>query len=194
MECELSALPEPSITWYNGDRMLSHADERLKMTLIPLPGGSAYAYMASLVIHEPLPENAGNYRCNARNEMGESNANIALNFAPPPQPEDLPSGYSPTFVNQPQIIASEDGGLVTFRVVVKARPAPQGIWSTRNKTIIPDGRRLVNIEEGDDDEQYVLTLDVKSPTHDDSGTYKCLVKNEIGEIQATLNLNIEGKR
>lgn len=33
---------------------------------------------------------------------------------------------------------------------------------------------------------------LQNPTAADSGPYRCLIKNEIGEIQATLNLNIEG--
>lgn len=35
-------------------------------------------------------------------------------------------------------------------------------------------------------------MEIKSPTASDGGMYKCVVKNEVGEINASLNLNIEG--
>lgn len=37
-------------------------------------------YLLTLKITEPTQEDGGNYRCNAFNAYGESNANIALNF------------------------------------------------------------------------------------------------------------------
>lgn len=33
-----------------------------------------------MFFQDPVAEDGGNYRCNAINELGESNANIALNF------------------------------------------------------------------------------------------------------------------
>jgi hypothetical protein len=37
-------------------------------------------YLLTLEISNPTKEDGGNYRCNAFNNFGESNANIALNF------------------------------------------------------------------------------------------------------------------
>lgn len=38
-------------------------------------------YTLTLTIRAPTQEDGGQYRCNAVNAYGESNANIALNFA-----------------------------------------------------------------------------------------------------------------
>lgn len=38
------------------------------------------SYVLTLEINNPTREDGGNYRCNAFNNYGESNANIALNF------------------------------------------------------------------------------------------------------------------
>jgi len=38
------------------------------------------SYILTLEIQNPTKEDGGNYRCNAINMYGESNANIALNF------------------------------------------------------------------------------------------------------------------
>ena len=34
-----------------------------------------------VIFQDPKPEDGGAYKCTANNEMGESNANITLNFA-----------------------------------------------------------------------------------------------------------------
>ena len=34
---------------------------------------------------------------------------------------------------------------------------------------------------------------IQKPTSDDGGDYKCIVKNEHGQLQAKLNLNIEAE-
>jgi len=44
-------------------------------------------YVVSLEIRNPKSSDGGIYRCNAVNELGESSANIALNFQPPRQKE-----------------------------------------------------------------------------------------------------------
>lgn len=36
-------------------------------------------------------------------------------------------------------------------------------------------------------------LSLQKPSSDDGGDYKCIVKNEHGQLQAKLNLNIEAE-
>lgn len=76
MECILEAHPTPDITWYRGDQKLDDSP-RMKMSR---KATSKDSYLLSLKITEPTQEDGGNYRCNAFNTYGESNANIALNF------------------------------------------------------------------------------------------------------------------
>lgn len=76
MECILEAHPVPDITWFHGDRKIADSD-RLKMSR---KATSKDSYVLKLEITNPTLEDGGNYRCNAFNSYGESNANIALNF------------------------------------------------------------------------------------------------------------------
>lgn len=76
MECILEAHPTPDITWFRGNDKLEDS-KRIKMSR---KATSKDTYLLTLKINEPTQEDGGNYRCNAFNVYGESNANIALNF------------------------------------------------------------------------------------------------------------------
>ena len=76
MECILEAHPVPDITWYQGQRTISDSS-RIKM-LRKSTGKDTY--LLTLEISNPTKADGGNYRCNAFNTFGESNANISLNF------------------------------------------------------------------------------------------------------------------
>lgn len=76
MECLLEANPAPDITWYQGTKTVSD-NNRIRM--IRKAAGKDI-YLLTLEISNPTREDGGNYRCNAFNSYGESNANISLNF------------------------------------------------------------------------------------------------------------------
>lgn len=76
MECILEAHPLPDIAWYQGEKSVTGSD-RIKMSR---KATSKDIYVLTLEISNPTREDGGNYRCNAFNSYGESNANIALNF------------------------------------------------------------------------------------------------------------------
>lgn len=76
MECLLEANPSPEVTWFQGNKVIADSS-RVKMTRNAI-GRDMYAL--ALEIFNPTKEDGGNYRCNACNSYGESNANIALNF------------------------------------------------------------------------------------------------------------------
>jgi hypothetical protein len=76
MECILEANPVPEITWYQGMKVISDSN-RVRMAR---KATGKDTYLLTLEISNPTKEDGGNYRCNAFNNFGESNANIALNF------------------------------------------------------------------------------------------------------------------
>lgn len=76
MECILEAHPVPDIKWFHGDISIVDSS-RIKMSR---KATSKDTYILTLEITNPTLEDGGNYRCNAFNSYGESNANIALNF------------------------------------------------------------------------------------------------------------------
>lgn len=76
MECLLEANPNPEVTWFQGNKVIADS-ARVKMNRTVVGKDS---YLLALEILNPTKEDGGNYRCNACNACGESNANIALNF------------------------------------------------------------------------------------------------------------------
>jgi hypothetical protein len=89
MECLLEANPDPDITWYQGDKSIADSS-RVRM-LRKTTGKDTY--LLTLEISNPTREDGGNYRCNAFNVYGESNANIALNFQGMPRRQAESSLY-----------------------------------------------------------------------------------------------------
>ncbi|KJH43664.1 hypothetical protein DICVIV_10322 [Dictyocaulus viviparus] len=108
MECLLEADPPPVITWQHAGNVISQS-ARVSQTLSPLDGilykanltikelardqegfreefNTMGPYLRNRKIHgniidEPNVGDGGAYKCTARNQLGESNANINLNFA-----------------------------------------------------------------------------------------------------------------
>lgn len=76
MECVLEANPSPDITWFQGTKTIS---DNSRVRMIRMMTGKD-TYLLTLEISNPTREDGGNYRCNAFNNYGESNANISLNF------------------------------------------------------------------------------------------------------------------
>ncbi|XP_054708137.1 disorganized muscle protein 1-like [Uloborus diversus] len=77
LEVVLEAHPFPKILWFLGNKEVKEGPRhKIKKKEV-----SKDTYLLSLEILDPEPENdGGTYRCNAVNELGESNANIALNL------------------------------------------------------------------------------------------------------------------
>lgn len=76
MECVLEGNPAPEITWFQGQKVIADTN---RVRLMRKSCGKD-TYLLTLEISSPTREDGGNYRCNAFNIYGESNANIALNF------------------------------------------------------------------------------------------------------------------
>lgn len=76
LECILEANPFPEITWFHGTKVIS---EGVRHKTKKTESGKD-TWTLALEISDPTTDDGGTYRCNAVNELGESNANIALNF------------------------------------------------------------------------------------------------------------------
>lgn len=93
MECILEANPGPEIRWFRGETAIEETTPRYKMTRKKTARDQ---YTLTLTIQAPTQEDGGQYRCNAVNSYGESNANIALNFAGKftcPKPSTVASNF-----------------------------------------------------------------------------------------------------
>lgn len=122
-----------------------------------------------------------------QNVHGESNANLNLNIEAEPEP----AGQAPTFVEKPKIVSEQNGRLIIMECRVKADPKPSCTWSCESTEIKQSSKFSISIKQ--EKEIHIIRLEIKDPAPEDSGLYKCNIKNEFGEINANLTLNIESK-
>merc|ERR1711874_915090 len=171
---------------------------------------SKHKYLLMLTITNPAMSDGGLYRCNAFNPFGDSNANINLNFEtgddqqpPAPEPAKKKStaeppkppadgGFPPTFTEKPRIVPNESGTLVTMKFKVRAKPKAEMQWFKGTQKIKEGPKFAVKYNTLTNDE-YEIMLEISKPCADDGGDYKCMMKNEHGQLQAKLNLNIEAE-
>lgn len=121
-----------------------------------------------------------------KNDHGESNANLNLNIEAEPEPE----GDGPTFVEKPRITSQQNGKLVVMDCKVRADPKPTIVWYRDGKVVSESTKIKISFEKKEE-HVYYIKLELKDPDADDSGLYKCNIKNSLGELNANLTLNIE---
>jgi len=85
----------------------------------------------------------------------------------------------------------QNGKLVIMTCTVKADPAPSIVWYHEGKVVESSSKVTIKIEKKG--ELHYIRLELKDPGKEDSGLYKCNIKNQFGELNANLTLNIESK-
>ena len=160
-----------------------------------------------LTFQDPTVADGGTYKCHVKNTHGENHANLNLNI----EGEKRPEGEPPTFVEKPTIIPEDGGKKITMECKVRAKPKPDFKWTVDGVEIKESSQISITIVE-ETKEVYVIRLVIKviicyflyfyallkclflqNATPANGGLYKCNIKNEIGETNANLTLNIEGK-
>uniref|UniRef100_A0A8D8XRW6 Titin n=1 Tax=Cacopsylla melanoneura TaxID=428564 RepID=A0A8D8XRW6_9HEMI len=180
MKCKCSAKPKPEVTWYKADKVVK---ESSKIKIIVNEKDDTYEIICEIT--DPIGPDSGTYRCNVKNEFGESNANLNLNI----EAEAEPEGDPPTFIEKPKIRSEQGGKLVVMECKVKAKPMPEILWFHEGKVLEQSDRISWTVTlKGD---KYHIRLEVKDPRKEDTGLYKCNIKNFHGELNANLTLNIE---
>ncbi|EDW34895.1 GL18184 [Drosophila persimilis] len=182
-ECRVNADPLPNITWFHNGAEVKESP-RHKLTI----DKDVHSYFATLEIQNVTVEDAGKYKVNAKNELGESNATISLNFdTPVPASAE---GIKPTFTERPVIRQSEDGGNVTFECRCVGDPTPTVTWS-HGETVLSEGKRYKMSLTMDQKLYHMACLEISSVVSSDQGEYRAQAKNKHGLGVATINLNFE---
>ncbi|XP_064113169.1 myotilin-like isoform X4 [Macrobrachium nipponense] len=128
-ECRILAEPKPAITWYR-DGLKVQESARCKVSI---EKDEKYFFI-TLSLANVTVQDAGKYKITAKNELGESNATISLNFDSSfmmlTGDEEAPAGdgVKPTFTERPVIRQSEDGSSVIFSCRCVGSPKPTVIW------------------------------------------------------------------
>merc|ERR1712098_702439 len=75
---------------------------------------------------------------------------------------------------------------------VRAKPKAEMQWFKGSQKIKEGSKFAVKYNTLSNDE-YEIMLEISKPCAEDGGDYKCMMKNEFGQLQAKLNLNIEAE-
>ena len=165
--------------------------------------------MATLVIKEVFPEDAGTFTCVAKNCVGFASSSAELVIEYPLSDHagaekhdrrslsresslaDIVEGIPPTFAQRPSTKNAEEGGNVELECRFVAIPEAEVKWYF-NKTEIKSSQRVV-IENQADMHMYCSFLRICQLSMSDQGTYEVIAKNREGEATNTLVLNVKGK-
>merc|ERR1712233_69792 len=101
-------------------------------------------------------------------------------------------GFPPTFTEKPRIVPNETGTLVTMKFKVRSKPKAEMQWFKGSQKIKEGAKFAVKYNTLSSDEDEIM-LEISKPCGDDGGDYKCMMKNDFGQLQAKLNLNIEAE-
>ena len=79
LECEIEALPPPEIKWFLGEVEIKETPGKYALYR-GVQGSNPNIHFVRLTITDPSAADGGNYVVKARNEMGEKDCTLALNF------------------------------------------------------------------------------------------------------------------
>ena len=172
LECELKGEPQPDIEWFRDGKQLEES-KRVRMEFD--------GEVCSLTLKPSELDDEGEYKCVARNELGSAStkAELLVNEA----------NRKPEFTQELKNIIVQPGEEARFEVRLIGSPPPEVDWFKGKKGLEDEGRFVMvdEVEEG------LFALIIEDAQPDDSGEYKCVAFNELGEVSCNGNLVVEEK-
>lgn len=98
-------------------------------------------------------------------------------------------GIHPQFVQKPTI--RHAGEKIIIECQLLADPLPSIIWMFNKHLLVSKGRIFIDMRS--EDHVHLIVLEISNVTLQDSGEYRAVAKNAVGEAEATITLNVEGE-
>ena len=162
---------EPEVAWYHDEKPLED-DVRTVM--------ESEGDVFRLCIKDSRPEDAGRYKCVAKNSAGESSCAVSLRV----KETFIAPEFSPVSETRYEIHEGDD---VMFSTRVKGRPEPKITWF-KDAIRLRGDARLKPTKSGD---EHVLSIDRATPL--DSGMYKCSGTSPAGSSSVEFELLVNGE-
>lgn len=175
LECQINAQPKPVIKWFKNDEEIQ-TNEKTK-----LENKQDYYY---LTIKDCSLRDRGLYRVHAENNCGISVSQIFVDINSVPV---IIKGLSNT-----EITLSEKEQ--EFEIVLnhQSKPKAEVTWLFSEKQIRTDDSHysIENELSSSDSDEYTSKLKIHNLSVTDAGSYKCKVKNSVGEVVSAGILSI----
>ena len=198
-ECKVEGIPRPQITWF-------------RQTAIIKPSQDFEMFynednVATLIIKEVFPEDAGTFTCVAKNSAGFASSTTELIVELPLSDHgtdttglsrkslsresslgDILEGIVPIFSKKPLAQCVDEGTDVTFECRLIAVPEPTVTWLCNGKLL--SSKDNVSITTQSDIHMYTTTLKIKKVKKSQEGTFKIKAKNREGQSSVTVILKV----
>lgn len=189
MEFRAKSILEPTFVWQKlvggGTEEIIANSDRIK-AVKKLEAGNVY--YSALEIKEPTKDkDAGQFICTVKNESGKLTATFTVKF-------EVPEG-APSFTRKPQILQQTSAGgepAICFDIGYSARMNPQVTWISPKSKKMKESSRIKFKTNDEGNGNFTAQLELTNYKAKDSGTYTCNIKNDAGEANVELTLNIEG--
>lgn len=169
LDCIIVGQPEPEVIWYhNGRPVKESADVRLQF----------HGDRCSLLIHEALVEDGGEYKVVAINSAGEISSQCYLTVvkaAPVSDTAIIPMAFTKLLSD----ILAREGEKIELECSVVGMPAPQIAWLYNNKPLPQEPRFQVS-----EDMQGNHKLIIYQVQPADGGLYTVRATNPSGDIKS----------
>jgi len=174
--------PDPMVTWLKDGKQIS-SNEIME---VKYKNG-----LASVIISEVFPEDAGKYTCKATNSKGSVETSSKVTIIPMEKKVNgtngiLPSGpLAPRVIKHVQSSSVKDGEAVTLTCTLGGADKYDVLWLHNEKEIKPSK----DFEYKSTGQTHSLVINEIFP--EDSGSYTCEAFNDVGECFSTCSLVVE---
>ncbi|XP_059620360.1 titin-like [Phlebotomus argentipes] len=199
-ECKVEGLPRPQITWF-------------RQTAIIKPSEDFQIYydednVATLIIREVFPEDAGTFTCVAKNAAGFASNSTELVVETPLSDHgsdatglsrksmsresslaDILEGIPPTFSRRPRAQYVDEGTNVLLECRLVAIPEPDIYWTYNGEEI--QTKENVKIVTESDMHMYCSILSITNVKKKQEGTYEVVASNREGEAKLPIILKVK---
>lgn len=199
-ECQVEGIPRPQITWF-------------RQTAIIKPSQDFQMYydddnVATLIIREVFPEDAGTFTCVAKNAAGFASSTTELIVEAPLSDHgsdimglsrksmsresslaDILEGIPPTFSRKPKAECVTEGDDVTVECHLVAVPEPDVLWYHNGRIIQKTSNSVVSVTS--DMHMYSTQLKITKIKKSQEGSYKIVAKNREGEATVEFTLKVK---
>ncbi|KAL9904483.1 titin-like [Glossina fuscipes fuscipes] len=200
-ECKVEGVPRPQIAWF-------------RETAIIKPSQDFQMYydednVATLIIREVFPEDAGRFTCVAKNSVGFTSTTTELVVETPLSDHgsdatgmsrksmsresslaDILEGIPPTFSRKPKAQYVNENTNVILECRLVAVPEPDIIWTYNGEQIDTTKLQNVRVVTESDIHMYCSVVHISKVKKSQEGVYEVVATNREGEARLPIMLKV----
>ncbi|XP_055846057.1 titin-like [Episyrphus balteatus] len=191
LECVVQGAPRPRIVWYKDGLQIESSDRvRIKQ----------YGSVCTLLISQVFDIDSGRYTCEATNSKGRVSTFARLQVVSDEKLYAADHKLKELITSDNVAALGETIPIFTMRLrdrrvqvtypvrltcQVMGYPRPEITWY-KGDDVVEESRRTVITDDG-----QFITLEITSTKLDDSGTYTCTARNELGSVSCHCSLFVD---